>query len=188
MGKREFLNRLERRLQAIAKVEKEEVIRYYDELIQDAVDNGENEAEFVMRLGSIDEIIDTIRKDEDFLKKLREKHDFTLKTAVTTTTKMIGYFVFGILSFVVAVTSFSFIVSGGTTAVYGVIMLIVSDELNTYLLLMRVGNIFVGVGLVMLAVGLFQWYFRVSKKWLNQLFLLVQKWVGKGDKKNESNL
>jgi len=174
MRKKEFLQQLENKLNVVRKTESVEIISYYDEIIQDAIDSGENESEFINRLGSIDQIVDTIRKDAGFVQKLKEKRDFTLREAINTTAKIVGYAIFGIVSFAIVVASAALVISGLSTAIYSGILMVVSDE-GIYLLLMRLGNVILGIGLVLFACGVFSWYFRFSKKSIEKLLREVQK-------------
>lgn len=131
-----FLEKLKSNLHLVRNTESEEILRYYEEIIQDAVDNRENEAEFISKLGSIDDIVETIRKDVDFVQKLRARRDITLRAAINTTAKKLGYSIFALVTFIIVVTGFSFIISGVSTAIYSGIILAVSEGESLYLILM----------------------------------------------------
>jgi len=49
---------------------------------------------------------------------------------------------------------------------------------------MRLGNIVFGIGLVMFALGVLKWYFRVSKSTVKKLLQEVQKRLRKEEQKN----
>ncbi len=184
MRKREFLEKLRTNLKTVRNNESDEILSYYDEIIQDAVDNGENEAEFISKLGSIDEIIETIRKDVDFVQKLKERRDSTLMAAINTTAKILGYSIFALVTFIIVVVGFSFVISGVSTVIYSSIILAVSESSGVNLILMRLGNIVFGIGLVMFALGVLKWYFRVSKSTVKKLLQEVQKRLRKEEQKN----
>ncbi len=184
MRKREFLDKLRTNLQTVRKTESEEILSYYDEIIQDAVDNGENESEFISKLGSIDEIVETIRKDVDFVQKLKERRDTTLMAAINTTAKILGYSIFALVTFIIVVTGASFVISGLSTVIYSGIILAVSEGEAVNLIMMRLGNIVLGFGLVLFAIGVLKWYFKVSKKTVKKLLQEVQKRLKKEEQKN----
>lgn len=60
MTKDEFLDELESRLQGLPKSEIRERIYFYDEMIQDMVEEGKTEAEAIESFGGIDEVVLTI--------------------------------------------------------------------------------------------------------------------------------
>ena len=76
MNKYEFLYKLNKALVILHVSEKKDITRYYDELIQDAIDNGENESDFIDRLVSIETIVRTMQKDKNFVKIIKKKKKF----------------------------------------------------------------------------------------------------------------
>lgn len=57
MKKDEFLNELRKRLQGLPKDEIDERVSFYDEMIEDMVDDGKTEEEAVESFGSIDDVV-----------------------------------------------------------------------------------------------------------------------------------
>ena len=57
MNKKEFLDELAYRLSYMDKTEKDDIINYYNELIEDGIETGKTESEVIADLGSIDNII-----------------------------------------------------------------------------------------------------------------------------------
>lgn len=57
MNKREFLNELTNRLDYMDKNERIDIINYYDELIEDGIENGRRESDVIYDLGDIDSIV-----------------------------------------------------------------------------------------------------------------------------------
>ena len=57
MNKKEFLDDLAYRLSYMDKIEKDDIINYYNELIEDGIETGKTESEVIADLGSIDNII-----------------------------------------------------------------------------------------------------------------------------------
>ncbi|MBN2504193.1 MAG: DUF1700 domain-containing protein [Bacilli bacterium] len=175
MRKREFLNQLEKRLNMIRKAEIDEIVRYYDELIQDAVDNGETENDFIAKLGSVDDIVKTIQEDENFITKIRERSEFTIRNAIGTTTRIIGRLIFAFVSFVLVVIAFSFAVSGFASAVYATVLVFIETDVSTSITMMRVGNAILGVGLLLIAIGLMKWYFDIARRAFDKLLQEIEK-------------
>lgn len=68
MNKKPFLNSLKKELKFYKKINSEEIIYYYDEMIQDAIDEGEDEVNFIKNLGSNETIITNIIKTKNLLK------------------------------------------------------------------------------------------------------------------------
>ncbi len=63
MTKNEFLNELKLRLKRIKRAERNRILQYYSELIDDMTENGKTEAEAVETLGSVDDIAKQILID-----------------------------------------------------------------------------------------------------------------------------
>ena len=78
MTKTTFLNELERRIRKYP--DHNEIIQYYNELIQDKIDLGMLEDEAVASLGSIDEICKNIEEQRGIIKDEEEKEE--VKAAV----------------------------------------------------------------------------------------------------------
>ncbi len=60
MNKREFLNELSRRIGGLGETEAANILSYYEESIDDRVEDGMTEAEAVESLGSIDDIVNQV--------------------------------------------------------------------------------------------------------------------------------
>jgi uncharacterized membrane protein len=187
MKKREFFHQMKTKLQILNKVESSEILRYYDEMIQDAVDSGENEAEFIDRLGDIEDIIDTIRTDDTFVQKLRKKRDEVLLNALSTSAKIIGWCAFAFAVFIVFIVGISFVFAGLATIVYSGVQLFVITDPTSALILKYISNIVFGFGMVILAIGGYQLFYTISKKTLNHVFRKVNQWIKKGDRSHEQD-
>ncbi|RIA66485.1 putative membrane protein [Anaeroplasma bactoclasticum] len=57
MTKKEFFNELESRLQGLPKSEIDERINFYDEMIQDMMEEGKTEEEAIQSFGGVDEVV-----------------------------------------------------------------------------------------------------------------------------------
>lgn len=66
MNKTEFLNDLKKKLTSLQAAEREKFISYYDEMIEDLIENGKTEEEAVKEIGDVDKIAKDIMEDADF--------------------------------------------------------------------------------------------------------------------------
>ena len=73
MTKTEFLNKLEKRLGAFEKPEIENWLKYYSEIIDDRIEDGQSEEDAVSSLGDIDAIIDEILQQTPITKLAKAK-------------------------------------------------------------------------------------------------------------------
>lgn len=60
MKKKEFMHRLKRRTKKFDRAERREILDYYDELIDDRIEEGEKERAVIRSLGSVDDIVDAL--------------------------------------------------------------------------------------------------------------------------------
>lgn len=177
MNKYEFLYKLNKALVILPVSEKKDITRYYDELIQDAIDNGENESDFIDRLGSIETIVRTMQKDTNFVNNVKEKQNFELKKVFNITSKIIGYAIYGLIVFVIGTVAFSMGTAGLSVSFLGVSQFVIGlkNAVSDTQLLYLAGQTLVGIGLVMLSGSLFWWLINKSKNKLEKLIELVQK-------------
>jgi len=73
MKKDEFLFELRKKLRGLPKNDIESKIGFYSEMIDDLIEEGMNEEEAVAKIGSVDEIVDTILVDTPLSKIVKEK-------------------------------------------------------------------------------------------------------------------
>ena len=73
MNKKEFLEELEKRLQALPKEEIQERLQFYSEAIDDRVEEGETEEQAIEEIGTLDEITWDIVKKTPLVTLVKEK-------------------------------------------------------------------------------------------------------------------
>lgn len=73
MNKKEFLEELEKRLQALPKEEIQERLQFYSEAIDDRVEEGETEEQAIEEIGTLDEITWEIVKKTPLVTLVKEK-------------------------------------------------------------------------------------------------------------------
>ena len=78
MNKRQFINALKLKLQGLPQSEVEDRLSFYEEMIEDRVEEGVSEEEAIKSIGSVEEISSQILADIPFLKLLKEKSNLSV--------------------------------------------------------------------------------------------------------------
>lgn len=179
MKKNEFLSILKKELSYMARQEQNEILDYYDEMINDAVESGESERDFIASLGSVDEIARNIRKDTSFLESIKSKSSFRVTNVFSITVKIIGYFFFAILLIVVISIGFSFSVSGISLMAAGGMMVAMLQVFDAVTVLFFVSMIVFGLGFLLIGVAMLKGFFRNFKGIIQRLFHRVDDLIGR---------
>ena len=74
MKKEQFLNELRNKLQGLPKEDIDNRISFYEEMINDRVDEGKSEEEAIEDIGSVDEIVNEIAKETPLVKLVKERY------------------------------------------------------------------------------------------------------------------
>lgn len=74
MKKAEFLSELRNKLKGLPKEDIEDRISFYEEAINDRMDDGKSEEEAVAELGSVDSVVNEIAKDTPLTKLVKERY------------------------------------------------------------------------------------------------------------------
>lgn len=151
MTKKEFLKQL--RLSLKNEADKEEIINYYDELIDEATLNGEIESQFIDRLGPIDDIIKQMdktpyKKRENKSVEVVKKTTSKVSRLLLETLIMSGYAL-------LMVVSFSFIVGGAFQTVKSVSHM--GNASTNEVMIYYIGEMIFTIGLCLMGIGL-MWY------------------------------
>jgi len=174
MRKNEFLRELRKQLGFLSRSEQEEILNYYDELIQDSSDHGENEKEFIASLGPIEDIVQNIKNDGSFFEKVRARVPFSVSEVFDVTVKVIGYFFFVVFAITILSISFSFFTSGIAVIFYSVIQIVTHYDQDMTVTLLRLSQMMVGAGILILGIAMFKWFFNAARTNLKQLLKKVQ--------------
>jgi uncharacterized membrane protein len=156
MNRKEFLSELKKQLKVYKKIDSEEIIYYYDEMIQDAVDAGHIERQFIAELGNIEEIVRNITGDESFIYKVKKANENSLVSLIGSAVKIISLIVYYFALFIIAIVCFSLFAAGIGTLFQAIIYFAFDSTLpsDTWILL----------GLVIIAIGLLLVSFSIIKK------------------------
>lgn len=73
MNEEEFLNALRNKLVGLPEADVEDRLSFYQEMIEDRIDEGKSEEEAVNEIGSVDDIVKEIAKDTPLAKLVKEK-------------------------------------------------------------------------------------------------------------------
>lgn len=185
MQKKEFIRLLRMELDFLSKAEREEAIHYYEELISDAVDNGENEERFIESLGSIAQIALNIRNDRGYIGKEKTKQSIGVKDVVSATTKFVSYAVFIIVTIIGANILFAFSVTAVGIFVTALMNLIHHEYLDSVFIISRMGMMLVSVGMIFIIIAAIKVYVVHAKKWIMDLMNTMKGWFSKGGVKHE---
>ncbi len=181
MKRKEFLRNLKDELNKRRDIESGEVLFYYDELIQDALDNGNTEDVFIENLGSPREIVRRLEDDKEFVSKVKVSNDKYLKNAVGTTIKVIGYFIIGIFAFVIGTTSFSLFISGVAVVIACFVKMLINGPMDMYAYLVLAGGVLIGLSLLIFSLALAKWFLHKTKPALLSIFRNTKDFInGKG--------
>lgn len=176
MDKYEFLYKLGKQLDTQPQQDKKEVLGYYEELIQDAIDSGETESDFIDRLGSVEKIARTLKKDQAFVENVKKKQNYQLQNVFSMTVKVIGYGLFFFAMFVLGSIVFSLFSSGLSFMFFAALRLvaILTGGFELTNVLMFAGLILLGLGLILLGWWLARWMLKEAKGKLEKLLEAVQ--------------
>ena len=73
MTKKEFLSELRSKLQGLPSEDIDERVSFYEEMINDRMDEGKTEEEAVAEIGSVEDVVKEIAKDTPLVKLVKEK-------------------------------------------------------------------------------------------------------------------
>ncbi|MCV2231983.1 DUF1700 domain-containing protein [Paracholeplasma manati] len=171
MTKLEFLQQLKTGLSAYS--DQAEILNYYEELIDDAVSNGEVESEFIHKLGSIEQIIRTLKKDANFKLKVKNRENYMLREVISQASKGIALFFTIIGVIVLGSISISFISSGGVSFITYLVFLLTKDVSRVEVLIYYVSSMVLGIGLVMVGVVIITTLIKKTKIWLDKAIVKI---------------
>jgi len=182
MKRKEFLKELKEELRKRRDIETEEVLFYYDELIQDAVENGESEDVFIINLGSVKDIVRRIEDDEEFKAEVKGINQDALKNAFSITVRVIGYAILGLVAFMLGTASFSLFVSGISMVFGSIIKMIFSSLTDVYSYLALFGVVLIGSSLIVFSVALVKWFIDKAKPSLLAIFRNTKEFLNRKGK------
>ncbi len=181
MRRKEFLRQLKKELRKSRDIEVEEVLFYYDELIQDAIDNGEKEEIFIANLGTVKQVRRKIEDEEDFIIELKD-HNKEWRNALAIPIKVLSYFIFGVIAFSLSVASFSIAASGVGVIGVGVYRLLFTAPVDTYGYVAVSGMILIGLGLTVFGIAIVKWLFSEANTSILVIFRKIKELFNRREK------
>lgn len=199
MNKEEFILSLRNALSGLGEEEVQKSVDFYTEMIEDAVENGEDEQEFINRLGSVDEISRKIINETPLSKVVKEKvkkRELTTSAIILIIVLSPIWFPLGVavLSVIAAVYAALWSLVAGLFAVFasfalaGLALLVRSPFLIASVPIKAMLSF--GVALFMIGMAVFLFYLSVwCAKWLINLTVFtvnkVKNLIVKGGSDNE---
>lgn len=189
MNKQEFIVRLEDRLSRLPKSEKERVLNFYNETIEDRMEDGMSEMEAVQSLDAIDDIVNQIYEEHDIpTQPYPKKNANKLLKYIALVffspflfTFLAMLFVLYLMSWTVIAFLFCILIAMGALvvgAIFGMFSYIKDDFASAVILL----------GCMFLCIGLIPYWWKLilcstmflkekSRKWFFKVKLLCRKAV-----------
>ncbi len=180
MTKLEFLKQLKTGLSSYA--DGAEILNYYEELIDDAVSNGEIESDFIHKLGSVEQIIRTIKKDANFKLKVKNRENYALREVISQASKVIALFFTIIGVIVLGSISISFITSGSVSFITYMVFLLTKDVSRVEVLIYYVSSMVLGLGLLLVGVVIISTLIRKTKTWLDRAIIKIDELIKRRQK------
>ena len=202
MNKNEFIFTLREKLIKFPKVEVDERISFYSEIIDDYIEDGLTEDEAVSKIGSIDEIIEQISSEIPLSKillnnvkpgrKLRVWEiillvlgaPIWLSLLVSIAAGLISVFA-GLWAGVISIfgVSFGFMIGGILGAILGILFIFIKS-LTEGLIMVGAGLVIAGVGMLLLPLA--KLLSQLLIKLIKLIIRLIKKaFVNKEDSNNE---
>jgi len=179
MKRKTFISLLKKELSRRNDIEVEEVVFYYDELIQDAIDAGEDESTFIESLGEIKEIVRRIEDDETFIVEVKAHNQNVLKKTIHVSTKIFVYFFLGVFGFVIAVAGISIFASGVALIGSAVIKIVTLSDLDVFGYFAYLAISVIGVSFILFSIALIRWHFTSFRESLLALLRKTNNFLSK---------
>ena len=162
MKRKEFIYKLKRELKFYKKIDTQEIIYYYEEMIQDAIDEGINEEEFIAGLGSIRKIIQNMVGDDQFIDEVKRSNNNSLSILIGGTVKLISFFFYGLAIFIAFVIAISIILSGFAVAFQSLVYIFANTLISTDYIAIA-GLCAIGVGIILIGFAMINSTLRASQ-------------------------
>lgn len=183
MDKKTFLNKLSSELTHLSKSERDDIINYYDELIEDKMDReGLSEEEIIAELGSIDEIVKRVApKSTDTKIHYDEVEETCEKANNNEKVKIIIFTILGIFGLIIAISllisAFASLITLVSTGIGLLVTGIVALGVDYLSALFEIGSGLMLIGLSVMVIpliikglkALIKWLIPLIKKHFNKL-------------------
>ena len=180
MKKHQFLASLEKEL--IKLKDCDEIVAYYEELINDALGNGEHEETFIKHLGTPSEIKYKLTRDDDFKDNIKSKKNFSASQTFSKLTQVLSSILHFVVAFFIIIFGLS-LIGGGLFSVFTSSYHLLTSGLTTNAAFYHIFRIIFQITLIIFGIACFVYVFKYSKKHLEKLQLLIADKLQKGDQK-----
>ena len=182
MNKAEFLTTLEKHMTSIPQLEKERIMNYYNETIEDALEDGMSEEDVISSLGTMEEIISQIHleheitvsssaapaRKSEYLRYLLLflTSPFWLTAIALTITLYLLYIALTLINVCLVLALILFFI----TACFNLVGILIANTPSGLVLL----------GCMLVCLGCIPWAYRLLKLNIANLKVLYQKGINKG--------
>lgn len=166
MNRESYIKTLKQYARHLPAHEREEIVFYYDEIIRDAVENGQDETTFIAGLGHPSEIIQSTADDKRMKASIYRKNKTSLLGALGATLRVIANIVMYFALFIALIVCVSLIIAGGAIFFNAFMMAYVAyAEASAFDWGYFLAFVFLGSGLVASSIGMIQFFAR-NRAWL----------------------
>lgn len=178
MKKFEFLSKLEHKLKN--EDQKDEILGYYQELIEEATLNGEDEEVFIKRLGSVEMINQTLENEPAFIENLKKKKNYNIHRVFSKTILIVARIIYWLFVFVVGLITFSLFASSIGIVFQTIIFLIYEVKSTTLVMLVYQGlQILIAISFVLFGMALIKYLQSDLQQYYEKIKIRLSKFFSK---------
>lgn len=197
MNKKEFLDELSHRLKGLPKADIDDRVSFYEEMINDRIDEGKTEEEAINEIGNIDDIVNQIVSETPLTKIIKEKtKPKKKKSGLQLLFLILGFplwfplfivgliliFVFYLLVWILVITTYSIELSlalGGIGGIIGYVILALSGNNEIAYLGFGLGCIGIAIFFIFPCLGATKVTVKLTKKIMHKIKM---SFLRKGEK------
>jgi len=187
MNKKEFLDKLSHRLNGLPKDDIDDRVSFYEEMINDRIDEGKTEDEAINEIGNIDDIVNQIVSETPLTKIIKEKtKPKKKKSGLQLLFLILGFplwfplfivgliliFVFYLLVWILVITTYSIelsLVLGGIGGIIGYVILALSGNNEIAYLGLGLGCIGIAIFFIFPCLGSTKITLKLTKKIMHKI-------------------
>ncbi|MDY0101212.1 MAG: DUF1700 domain-containing protein [Bacilli bacterium] len=178
MKKHEFLAKLEKELAKLP--DHDEIIAYYEELINEALSSGELEEDFINHLGTPSEIKYKLSHDDSFKDNIKTKKNVSARQSVSVVVKVLSCALYIFVAIILFTLGLGLITTGVFT-IFTSIYRFVVDTMTISTVFYYIFTIIFKLSLIVFGILIFVYLFKFSKQQAEKLQILLAGKLNKGD-------
>lgn len=182
MSKATFLTELEKGITGISQLEKERIMNYYNETLEDAIEDGISEEEAIKSLGTMDEILKQIHLEHGTspTKQYAYEHKSTTARHILMFVTS-PFWLTGVALLATLYLLYLTVLLVVATAILADIVLLLAGCINIFRIM--IANFASGVvllGCMLLAIGILPWLYWLLMKGISNAKVIYEKAISKG--------